>query len=339
MGKHEAESEPKKSIQREAPWCKVPLELVDHQDKTGRLDCDMSFTRVYAHIDHLAGKRGYWYDRQHDLAEKCGVSFTQLKRALKWLRENGFIEATSLGAKYNNICCYNILARTVSVTPIPEPDNDEEITDEEQNDSGSSNLGYPKFEPGASPNLEHPVAQIWASHSICNRSSPTDLHPQRGCVETHPEPPPLEEKPGRKAKVTPVYTEEAPEYQLAAYLRARILQRDSRRQVPKTVAAMQKWAEHIAFLMHSRKFTFDEIKDVISFCQDDDFWRSNILSTASLRAKFDRLQEQFHSRQSREASHERSYSHRSGQKDKATKGRASNEVDGYIADFCWELAD
>jgi hypothetical protein len=52
---------------------------------------------------------------------------------------------------------------------------------------------------------------------------------------------------------------------------------------------LHKWSEHIEKLMRIDKKQVDEIKMVIDWCQQDDFWKSNILSTEKLRKKFDQL--------------------------------------------------
>ena len=51
----------------------------------------------------------------------------------------------------------------------------------------------------------------------------------------------------------------------------------------------QKWAEVIDFMIRIDKRTPQEIEAVIFWCQQDVFWRKNILSTNKLREKFDQL--------------------------------------------------
>jgi predicted phage replisome organizer len=52
---------------------------------------------------------------------------------------------------------------------------------------------------------------------------------------------------------------------------------------------LQSWAKNIDLMIRVDKRTPEEIKEVIEFCQNDDFWKANILSTAKLREKFDQL--------------------------------------------------
>lgn len=52
---------------------------------------------------------------------------------------------------------------------------------------------------------------------------------------------------------------------------------------------IMKWAVHIDRLIRLNKRNPDEIKKVIEWCQDDDFWQDNVLSTAKLRKQYDQL--------------------------------------------------
>lgn len=51
----------------------------------------------------------------------------------------------------------------------------------------------------------------------------------------------------------------------------------------------QKWAEHIDKMQRIDGITFEEIEDLIRWCQQDNFWKSNILSTQKLREKYEQL--------------------------------------------------
>lgn len=129
-------------------------------------EIELSYIKTYGWIDHEAGKRGYWYDTQKKLAEKIGLSHAQLKRALRWLHANDFIDSKTMGPKYNNCRKYYILART---TPL----------DDEDEDSSPMSQGWLTHEPGGSSPMSQGVAHVRASHSypqIYNhRSTTTDL--------------------------------------------------------------------------------------------------------------------------------------------------------------------
>lgn len=52
---------------------------------------------------------------------------------------------------------------------------------------------------------------------------------------------------------------------------------------------IDKWAVNIDRLIRLDKRDPNEIKSVIAWCQDNDFWQDNILSTKKLRDQFDQL--------------------------------------------------
>lgn len=52
---------------------------------------------------------------------------------------------------------------------------------------------------------------------------------------------------------------------------------------------IQVWAKHIDLMLRIDKRTSEEIEVVIDWCQQDNFWYTNILSTDKLRKQYDRL--------------------------------------------------
>jgi len=53
---------------------------------------------------------------------------------------------------------------------------------------------------------------------------------------------------------------------------------------------IQKWAVHIDRLIRLNERTPERIEEIIKWCQEDDFWQNNILSTEKLRKQFDQLE-------------------------------------------------
>lgn len=51
----------------------------------------------------------------------------------------------------------------------------------------------------------------------------------------------------------------------------------------------QTWAKHIDLMIRIDKRSVEDIRSVMIFCQNDNFWKANILSTSKLREKFDQL--------------------------------------------------
>jgi hypothetical protein len=53
---------------------------------------------------------------------------------------------------------------------------------------------------------------------------------------------------------------------------------------------VKKWAVHVSRMIRLDKRDPDRIEEVIKWCQQDDFWQNNILSTEKLRQQFDQLE-------------------------------------------------
>lgn len=75
------------------------------------------------------------------------------------------------------------------------------------------------------------------------------------------------------------------EYMASFLLYKEIMIRDSNFRVPNLL----NWCKDIDKLMRIDGRTFNEIVAVIRWCQQDDFWQNNILSTKKLREKFPQL--------------------------------------------------
>jgi hypothetical protein len=74
---------------------------------------------------------------------------------------------------------------------------------------------------------------------------------------------------------------------LADLLKEKILKNDSKAHI--TSYQLSRWAEAADLLMRRDGRTEREIRDVIEWCQEDAFWKSNVLSMGKLRSKFSQL--------------------------------------------------
>ncbi len=52
---------------------------------------------------------------------------------------------------------------------------------------------------------------------------------------------------------------------------------------------LQKWCVHVHRMLYADKRERGEVEAVIRWCQANDFWKNNILSTAKLRKQYDQL--------------------------------------------------
>jgi len=82
-----------------------------------------------------------------------------------------------------------------------------------------------------------------------------------------------------------VYDESSIHFILAKRLYDRILENNPNHKKPN----LQNWANDIRLMMERDKRTQKQIEYVIDWCQQNNFWKSNILSVAKLREKFDQL--------------------------------------------------
>lgn len=83
----------------------------------------------------------------------------------------------------------------------------------------------------------------------------------------------------------PSWSEESDEYRLSLYLYNHMLKNNPEAKKPN----LQSWCKHIDYMIRLDNRSVDNIKKVIEFCQNDSFWKSNILSTSKLRDKYDQL--------------------------------------------------
>ena len=84
------------------------------------------------------------------------------------------------------------------------------------------------------------------------------------------------------------FTEDSTEMKLAMHLFAKIKENNPEHR-PLTDAQKQSWADHIRLMMQRDNRTAKQIKGMIDWCQQDDFWKTNILSTAKLRKQYDKM--------------------------------------------------
>lgn len=81
------------------------------------------------------------------------------------------------------------------------------------------------------------------------------------------------------------YEESSIEYKLASHLYQEILKNNPEHRKPD----IQKWANDIRLMIERDNRKPEKIKGMIEWSQNDDFWRSNILSTTSLRKHYDKM--------------------------------------------------
>jgi hypothetical protein len=81
------------------------------------------------------------------------------------------------------------------------------------------------------------------------------------------------------------YSENSIEYRLSLFLLNNIRKRKPDYKIPD----LQKWSIQSDYILRIDKRDIEEVKKVISWCQNDEFWQDNILSTSKLRKQYDKL--------------------------------------------------
>lgn len=104
---------------------------------------------------------------------------------------------------------------------------------------------------------------------------------------------------GQKNSGDNKFTSDSNAFKAALYLRSKILENNDRARVPKDDPEgkqIQKWAGEMDRLnrigapgAENQGYTWQEIKDIIDWCQSHHFWKTNILSATKLREQVDKL--------------------------------------------------
>jgi hypothetical protein len=104
----------------------------------------------------------------------------------------------------------------------------------------------------------------------------------------------------------PKFTEGDRPYEASCYLREKILSNNKRANVPDTNPAdIESWSIEMDRLNRlgppggSDGYTWGEIRNIIDWCQDNSFWKSNILSAPKLREKIVTLENQMQNKRAK----------------------------------------
>ena len=84
------------------------------------------------------------------------------------------------------------------------------------------------------------------------------------------------------------FADDSVEMQLAMHLFAKIKENNPEHK-DLTSSQKQKWADSIRLMIERDNRSPKQIKNMIDWCQADNFWRNNILSTAKLRKQYDTM--------------------------------------------------
>jgi hypothetical protein len=95
----------------------------------------------------------------------------------------------------------------------------------------------------------------------------------------------LKQNNKRSSRPKQVYDENSIHFKLANRLYEKILENNPHQKKPN----FQEWSNDIRLMMERDQRTEEQIEYLIDWCQQDSFWKVNILSPSKLREKFDQL--------------------------------------------------
>jgi biotin operon repressor len=114
----------------------------------------------------------------------------------------------------------------------------------------------------------------------------------------------IKEERELKEKSKENYSPDCDEFRLATLLFGCIRSRKPDLKKPN----LQGWAQHVDYMVRLDDRKPERIEAVINWCQQDDFWQNNILSTRKLREHFDKLELKMESKHGRTTAHRRDFS-------------------------------
>jgi len=105
------------------------------------------------------------------------------------------------------------------------------------------------------------------------------------------EEPKIDDNDVKKKKI---FETDSDPYLLAKFLEKCIAENNPK--FPQNESQRQRWAKDFDLMIRRDKIDADDIAEVIDWCQNDSFWRSNILSGKKVREKYQQLRMRIESR-------------------------------------------
>lgn len=243
--------DPKYQVEREG-WYYTIVENAPLEDLRLKKDTRL----LYVYLSKYAGVSKECWPSLSTLAKVSGISRRQVINCLQELEQYGYIEkqAGEMSNKY--------ILKHKPQKPNPE----------------DSALNAPAPSAHDAPPLVHDMHQGGAHGAPKIESLNNNQLNYNNSSSQIP------------ATAPKTYPKESKEYKLAALLRSKILENLPNAKVPPdTEEGLRKWAKEIDLMIRRDNRDPTEIYQVILWCQDNSFWRANILSTRKLREKWDTL--------------------------------------------------
>ncbi|MFW5895425.1 MAG: hypothetical protein ACOCT9_01645 [archaeon] len=240
----------------------------------------------YLNINYAAADLGYPIDRVSkglkELQNKGLVTYSEnsnmvvVHNFLKYNPIKG--EKQSKGAinTINNLADRGLLEVFISC-----------VVKHESNNQKLCDMLFEKYKQTLKSKKEYPIEGVFKGYRKgINTDTDTDTD-NNSCSDS--------KNPNEKVK----FNKNTKPYKAAAYLRNKILDNNSRQPVPdENPKDLQDWAIELDRLNRlgtvgakNKGYSWEEIYEIIDWCQDDNFWKKNIKSAGKLREQVIKLEE------------------------------------------------
>ncbi|HJF54415.1 MAG TPA: hypothetical protein K8W06_04625 [Limosilactobacillus coleohominis] len=205
------------------------------------------------------GKKKSWADgidpTSATLQLYSGLSANGIVKAREKLKALGLIDFKSRGRRKSTI--YRFLDLSGNKSAVISSDNSSDKSSDISGDNSSDN--------------SVPLNKT-KQNNISSSESPT----------------PNEKKAEPEQKAKREYDHQSEPYRLAKELKTGIMANNpDHRKI--TESQLQSWADDMRKMLELDKRSYSQVSNMISWCQRDDFWKTNILSASKLRKQYDQM--------------------------------------------------
>ena len=184
-----------------------------------------------------------------------GLSANGIVKAREKLKTLGLIDFKSRGRRKSTV--YKLLDLSSNNSAVNSSDNSSDISGDNSVDNGSDN--------SSTLNKLNKTKQ--------NKTNNSDKSQATRHTKQHH------------------FDDDSVEMRLAMYLFSKIKENNPDHKA-LSAPQKQKWADHVRLMMQRDNRSAEQIKNMIDWCQNDEFWKQNILSTAKLRKQYDTMRPQ-----------------------------------------------
>lgn len=229
---------------------------------------------LFSELTALSNAKGYATASNAYLAYVFGKSVRTVARALENLKEHGYVRSETIRNGKENVSRKLFVISEAEQASINEmskkKDSDKNVKNSPKDADKNDSVKNDSVKNGTVNNT-----------SIFNNTSNNNIKENKDNVTDKSDTPiPAKKKPNKR-----VYEEHEQPYKLARLLYLEIRKNNEYAKEPN----YQTWANDIRLMHESDNVPYEVIGNCIVWCQNDSFWKSNILSASKLRKKFSTL--------------------------------------------------